>query len=232
MNRLSRIVLAGGIVALAVLPACSLLGEKTTPERVPYSTFQKYLETNQVKEASVGPDQIEATLSNGQTIVTTRVPADIAAELGRRGVQFSGKAGLESGSLNWLVWLVPIMMMVPVLLLMRGGAGAGMGPAAAMTKSKARVFAETDTKTTFADIAGVDEAKEELNEIVAFLKDPTRLRPARRACSPRRAAGRSAGNWQDLAGARSRGRSRRSVLVDQWLGICRTLCRRRRRTGA
>ena len=174
MNRLSRIVLAGGIVALAVLPACSLLGEKTTPERVPYSTFQKYLETNQVKEASVGPDQIEATLSNGQTIVTTRVPADIAAELGRRGVQFSGKAGLESGSLNWLVWLVPIMMMVPVLLLMRGGAGAGMGPAAAMTKSKARVFAETDTKTTFADIAGVDEAKEELNEIVAFLKDPTR----------------------------------------------------------
>jgi ATP-dependent metalloprotease FtsH len=54
---------------------------------------------------------------------------------------------------------------------MRGG-GAGLGPAAAMTKSKARVFAETDTKTTFADVAGVDEAKEELNEIVAFLRDP------------------------------------------------------------
>jgi ATP-dependent Zn protease len=105
MNRLSRIVLAGGIVALAVLPACSLLGEKTTPERVPYSTFQKYLETNQVKEASVGPDQIEATLSNGQTIVTTRVPADIAAELGGAGSSSPAKPGWKAarsiGSSGW-----------------------------------------------------------------------------------------------------------------------------------
>jgi cell division protease FtsH len=69
---------------------------------------------------------------------------------------------------------MPLMMLLPVLLLMRGGTGSGMGPAAAMTKSKARVFAEADTKTTFADVAGVDEAKEELSEIVAFLKNPIR----------------------------------------------------------
>jgi cell division protease FtsH len=167
----SRIAVAGGIFALTVLAACSFQTQRPPPERVPYSTFQKYLDSSQVTEANVGPDDIEATLKGGQVIVTTRVPADIAAELERRGVQFSGKAGLDSGSPNWFVWLLPVMMMLPVLLLMRGG-GAGLGPAAAMTKSKARVFAETDTKTTFADVAGVDEAKEELNEIVAFLRDP------------------------------------------------------------
>jgi cell division protease FtsH len=172
MRRLSRIILAGAIFTLSVVGACSLLSEKSAPERVPYSTFQKYLDTNQVAEASVGPNDIEATLRSGEVIVTTRVPPDIAAELARQGVQFSGRPGLEAGSLNWMVWLVPIIMMLPLLVLMR--AGGGLGPAAAMTKSKARVFAETDTKTTFADVAGVDEAKEELNEIVAFLKDPTR----------------------------------------------------------
>ena len=175
MTRLSRILAVGGVLTLAALSACSLISEQTTPERVPYSTFQKYLDTNQVKEASVGPSDIEATLRNGETIVTTRVPADIAAELQRRGVEFSGRAGLEGGSLNWLIWMVPLTMMLPIFLLMRGGAGtAGAGAAAAMTKSKARVFAETDTRTSFADVAGVDEAKEELNEIVAFLKDPAK----------------------------------------------------------
>jgi hypothetical protein len=87
----------------ASLSSLSFLTQKPPPERLPYSTFQKYLATNQVSVANVGPDDIEATLKSGQVIVTTRVPADIAAELKKRGVQFSGTAGLESGSLNWWI---------------------------------------------------------------------------------------------------------------------------------
>jgi cell division protease FtsH len=171
--RWSHILVAGALALTAMVGSCSLPSDKTTSERVPYSIFQKYLETGQIKQASVGSEEIEATLRNGRAIVTTRVAPDIAAELARRGVEFSGKAGLDNGSMGWLAWLFPVMMLLPILLLMRGGVGgAAVGPIAAMTKSKARVFAETDTKTTFADVAGVDEAKEELNEIVAFLKDP------------------------------------------------------------
>jgi cell division protease FtsH len=171
MTRLSRILCAAAIVAAAMSSSCSSLDEKAGPERVPYSTFEKYLDSGQIKEASVGSNDIEATLRDGKTIVTARVPPDIAAALASHGVQFSGKQGLdEGGSLNWLAWLFPVMMLLPILLLMRGGVGgAAAGTAAAMTKSKARVFAETDTKTSFADVAGVDEAKEELHEIVAFL---------------------------------------------------------------
>jgi hypothetical protein len=95
MSRWPFLLFAGGLFALAALASCALPSDKPTAQRVPYSTFQKYLDTNQVGEASVGPDEIEATLRNGTTIVTTRVSPDIAAELERRGVVFSGKAGLE-----------------------------------------------------------------------------------------------------------------------------------------
>ncbi len=171
MSRWLRLLIAGGL-ALAAVAFCTPLDAQPKAEPVPYSTFLKYLDTNQVTAASVGPDDIEATLKDGKTIVTTRVPSDIAGELQRRGVQFSGRPGVDAGSSNWFVWLLPLMIFLPLLLMMRGGGAGGLGSAAAMTKSKARVFAETDTKTRFADVAGVDEAKEELHEIVAFLKNP------------------------------------------------------------
>jgi cell division protease FtsH len=173
MSRSLRALLVCGFVFVVALGSCSWFAEEPPRERVSYSAFEKALNDNQVKEVSIGNDEIEATLRNGTVIVATRVPADIAAELQRHGVEFSGKWGLgSSSSFNWaaVLILLPLMFLLPLLLL-RGGLGA-RGNAAAMTKSRAKVFAETGTRTTFNDVAGVDEAKEELKEIVAFLKDP------------------------------------------------------------
>jgi cell division protease FtsH len=167
MTRLSRFLLAVGFAA-AVASCAPVQGPQI--ERVSYTAFDKYLNAGQIKDAEVGPDEIRATLKDGRVVVANRVDPAVAARLEQHGVEVTGVAGLSAGGLGWLIWM-PLLLLLPFLFLRSGGALGG--PVAAMTKSKARVFAETDIKTTFDNVAGVDEAKEELKEIVAFLSDPT-----------------------------------------------------------
>jgi len=169
MKRLPLIPVIFSLALVALIAVSFWLGSGTGPQRIPYSTFEKDLADGHVKSATVTGDEIQATLDDGTVVLTTRVAPDLAAQFEQHGVEFTGNS-ISSGSWSWLIWM-PLLLLFP-FLFMRGGLGGAMGPAAAMTQSKAKVFAETDTKTTFDDVAGVDEAKEELKEIVAFLKDP------------------------------------------------------------
>jgi cell division protease FtsH len=169
MKRLPIIPIVCGIVFAAMIAFIFWLDDVPQRERVPYSTFETYLNDNKIKSANVSGEDVDATLNDGKLIRTTRVPHDLAVEFAQHSVEFSGTAS-GGGWTSWLMWL-PMLMLLPFLFF-RGGAAGVMGPASAMTQSKAKVFAETEAKTTFDDVAGVDEAKEELKEIVAFLKDP------------------------------------------------------------
>jgi cell division protease FtsH len=144
---------------------------------VPYSEFLNDLRGGKVAQVKVSGDNIEGTYKqpvNGKkSFVTTRVPHDLAQQLQTYHVQFSGQP--QHTFLSALLsWVVPILLFfgIWVFWFRRVASKQGLGGMMSIGRSKAKIYVETDTKTHFEDVAGVDEAKEELAEIVQFLKDP------------------------------------------------------------
>jgi cell division protease FtsH len=148
--------------------------------QIPYSRFEDLLKQDKISEVTVTDTHLRGKLKEpladgGQTqFITSRVPPEIAADLSAHKVQFSAVTG-STWTRDLLSWIVPIVAFAAVWFFImrkmaeRSGIGGGM---AAMGRSRAKIYEEKDTKITFADVAGVDEAKDELKEVVGFLKSP------------------------------------------------------------
>ena len=170
------------LAMLLVLFLQNLWTESATVERIPYSEFRQYLEEGRIAEVVVSESTVRGILREAgdgpREVVAVRVEPDLADDLDKYGVEYTGK--VESTFLsNILSWLLPILiffglyMFVMRRLFERGGFGGGGGGGfMSVGQSKAKVYMETDVKVTFEDVAGVDEAKLELQEVVAFLKNP------------------------------------------------------------
>ena len=146
-------------------------------EVVPYSEFESLLRDNNIADVEVGEHVVRATLKKPlpdgrKELLAVRVDPNIAEELGAAKVKYSGV--VENTWVSTLLsWVVPVALFFFVWSLLTRRMGQGLGSIMSVGQSKAKVFVEKDIKIGFADVAGVDEAKEELQEIVAFLKDPT-----------------------------------------------------------
>ena len=164
----------------AVLVIEQLWAESQKIDVIAYSEFQQDLQQGKVAEVRVSDKYIQGTLkapnANGKSLfVTTRVPTDLAADLDKYKVKFAGE--VQSTWLSdILAWVLPMVIFFGVwfFVFRRFADRAGGGGLMSIGRSKAKIYVETDTKTTFDDVAGVDEAKEELKEVVGFLKDPQR----------------------------------------------------------
>jgi len=145
-------------------------------ETIPYSQFKQYAAQGNLASLSIGPEVISGTLkgTSGQKFTTVRVnDPGLVKELDDNKINYSGY--FESQWLGTLLsWVVPIGVFFLIWRFAMKKMGPGMG-VMSFSKSKAKIFAETETKVTFADVAGIDEAKEELKEVVEFLQNPEKF---------------------------------------------------------
>jgi cell division protease FtsH len=155
-------------------------------ETLTYNQFEDMLHTGKLNDLVVGADSIEGAIKDAvkgkpDHFTTVRVDPALAQSFAADHVTFSGSPP-PSWFQSSISWLAPLALFWGAWFLisrrMSGGGGmggmGGMGGLMNIGRSRARVYAESDTKTRFADVAGADEAKDELQEIVEFLKAPER----------------------------------------------------------
>ncbi|HTR17224.1 MAG TPA: ATP-dependent zinc metalloprotease FtsH [Acetobacteraceae bacterium] len=170
------VLLLMGAVGLALLLwlETAYLNE-APPESVPYSEFQALLKKGELDHVVISGDRLTATRTapaegKAKQVSTIRVDPALADQLDRVHVTFSATPG-PGWFAALLAWLLPMFgLMAFWYFMMRPGVGPGGVMAA--SKSHAKLFVENEVNVRFSDVAGVDEAKEELQEVVEFLRNP------------------------------------------------------------
>ncbi len=166
------------IAILGILVVQNWYTKYTKVEPIPYSRFHELLDQDKIAEIAITENHIYGSLKNEgadglKNFVTTRVESELADKLDKHNVIYTGVVQ-STWVRDLLSWLLPMAIFVGIWLFIirRMNPGGMSGGLMSIGKSRAKVFVETETKVTFADVAGVDEAKEELVEIINFLKDP------------------------------------------------------------
>lgn len=177
-NPMLRNMAIWSAIIVALLLVASIFSGSSDPAKgISYSSFRDKVEAGEVKSVAIAPERISGRLQNDETFVTVPIPGDTSLYplLDEKGVDVQGKAEEQPSLLLILVYqALPFLLILGIafFVLRQMQKGGGAGGAMGFGKSKAKLLTEKHGKVTFEDVAGIDEAREELQEIVEFLKDP------------------------------------------------------------
>jgi cell division protease FtsH len=174
-TRLDIAYLIFAIVAVILLQQWWTQAQQT--EVVPYSQFEQLLADGRIDEVYISDQRVIGKLKSPQgaktAVVANLVEPELAARLSKYGVKYT-RIRESTWLRDLLSWVVPALVFFGLwfFLVRRFASQQGLGGFMSVGKSRAKIYVEKQTGVTFADVAGVDEAKEELHEIVEFLREP------------------------------------------------------------
>jgi cell division protease FtsH len=179
LNDIGKNLLLWLVIAAVLLTVFNNFSVKPAARELDYSEFIEMVREDRLVDVTIDGLVITGQLLNGDRFETIRPQADdpkLIDDLYNHGVKFRAeRPEQQSVWTQLLIASFPILIIIAVFMIfmrqMQGGAGGRGGPMA-FGKSKAKLLSEDQIKTTFADVAGVDEAKEEVQELVEFLSDP------------------------------------------------------------
>jgi cell division protease FtsH len=174
---LRNMAIWSGIIVALLLIASIFSGTTETAKGISYSTFREKISSGDVKSVSIAPERITGKFQNDEAFATIPVPGDngLYPLLDEKNVDVQGKAEEQPSLLLILIYqALPFLLILGIafFVLRQMQKGGGASGAMGFGKSKAKMLTEKHGKVTFEDVAGIDEAREELQEIVEFLKDP------------------------------------------------------------
>jgi len=179
VNKYLRSLLVGALILVAVLYLMRpLYHPPTRPQEISYSDFLDKARSGQIIQITVDGGGVSGQLKDGHSF-RVYVPArdrSYIALLQSQGVTITVEPSSRSTLWpNLLMMILPFLVLVGLWMLMRRQAQPGSNPVMSFGKSRARLHTEAKPRVTFADVAGVDEAKEELEEIIEFLRHPKKF---------------------------------------------------------
>ena len=183
MNKFFKNAMVWIVIAVVMLTVFqSFTPNSIRQQTLDYSTFIELVKTGNVSEVIFEDNVIKAKRLNGDKFITYNPETDNTAligELSKSGVRISATPPKGQGIfISLLINSFPVILLIAVWIYfmrqMQGGVGGG-GGAMTFGKSRARLLGENQVDVTFADVAGIEEAKEEVFEIVEFLKDPNKF---------------------------------------------------------